>query len=383
MSALGTLRTRESPALMCAAIGTLLLGGLMAWDHSPRTLSSYLFAWLFFLGLSLGSLGALMMHQLTGGRWSAPVHRYFEAALAPLPLLALLFVPVALGMGRLFPWANGCCGGGESSRFDAAYLTRGAFLLRSGFALVVWCVMGHLWRTRIALRRRSTALSAAGLLVYTVTMSWASVDWIASLEPHWSSSVLGLLVVTGQALSAFALATLCATRASGKSNAPDAGECGDLGNLLLTFVMSWMYLAFVQFLIIWAEDLPRETSWFLPRLEGPWGRLTLLVVAAGFGLPFVLLLFRRLKCDVLWLGRIALLLLVTHWLYVAWLVLPTTQPAGALLSASDLAATIAVGGFWCFAFLRALGTRVGDATGAEPPRRLAHGASASEQTHGS
>ena len=376
------IRGRGRRGLLIAAIVAFLLCALLARGQPLRTLSSYLFAWLFFLGLSLGSLGALMMHHLTGGRWSAPVQRYFVAALAPLPLLALLFVPVALGMAQIFPWVGGHWADGDSAPFSAAYLTTRGCLVRSGVALITWCVLAWLLRTP-AERKRAGALSAAGLLFYALTMSWAAVDWIASLEPHWSSSVLGLLVLAGQGLAAFALATLCATGASRNGHAAGADECGDLGNLLLTFVMTWMYLAFVQFLIIWAEDLPRETSWFFPRLQGgDWAILTFLVVAGQFVLPFVLLLFRRLKRDAAWLGRIALLVLVSDWLYGAWLILPTTQPAGPLLAVSDLAATAGVGGLWCLAFLHGLEGPIADVLSAEPRARH-FSASKHGRTHGS
>src|SRR5262249_3352774 len=160
--------------------------------------------------------------------------------------------------------------------------------------------------------------------------------------------------LTGQGLAAFALATRCALRGE---KPPDAAECGDLGNLLLTFVMTWMYLAFVQFLIIWAEDLPRETNWVFARIAGPWHALTVVVVAGQFALPFSLLLFRGLKRDTVALGRIALLLLVSNWLYAAWLILPSTQARGPLWAWPDLAASAAIGGLWCLVFLRALGRR--------------------------
>ena len=205
-------RTMSPPglALAFAFVGSLFCG-LYVHGHALRTLSAYLFAWLFFLGLSLGALGALMIHNLTGGRWSVPVHRYFLAALSPLPLLALLFVPIVLGIGHLYPWVTGSLGGGGPMRFKSAYLTGGGFLVRSAIALVAWNVLALLLRARSLERDRSGALSAAGLIIYALTMTWAAVDWIGSLQPQWSSSVLGLLVITGQALGAFALATLCAT----------------------------------------------------------------------------------------------------------------------------------------------------------------------------
>ena len=369
-------QARRTRALLACAVAGAIGCLLCARGQLLRTLSAYLFAWLYFLGLSLGSLGALMMHHLTGGRWSVHVHRYFLAALAPLPLLAVLFAPVILGMAHLYPWVHDSERGGGPLQFKSTYLTSSAFIARTITALVVWIVLARLLRAHDAARGRAVALSAAGLIVYAVSMTWAAVDWIGSLAPSWSSSALGLIALTGQGLAAFALATRCALRTN---RPPEAAECVDLGNLLLTFVMTWMYLAFVQFLIIWAEDLPRETSWFFARVEGRWQALSLVVVVGQFGVPFSLLLFRQLKRDAVSLGRIALVVLLSNWLYAAWLIVPSTQPAGPLWAWPDLAATAAIGGAWCLAFLRALERHRGDALSLD----TGGSGSGAELTHGS
>jgi hypothetical protein len=238
--------------------------------------------------------------------------------------------------------------------FKAHYLTPQGFYLRSAIALVTWNVLALLLRARSPQSGHAFALSAAGVMIYGLTMTWAAVDWIGSLLPHWSSTALGLVVITGQGLGAFALATLCATRDGRVSKILTAAECGDLGNLLLTFVMTWMYLAFMEFLIIWGEDLPRETSWYLPRLQSDWVALAVLIVVGQFALPFALLLFRRMKRDPNGLGLIASLVLLSNWLYSAWLILPTARSAGPYAAWPDLFATAGVGGLWWYVFLRTL-----------------------------
>jgi len=352
-------RSRHTALLV--GVLALAICAALAPRALPQVLRSYLIGWLFFLGLSLGSMAALMMHHLTGGGWSAPVHRYFAAALAPLPLLALLFIIPVLGAPQLFPWA-----GPQPSAVALAkawYLGRGFFELRAALVLTSWIVLALLLRRG----QHLVGVSALGLIVYILSMTVAAVDWIGSLEPRWSSTALGLVVVTGQGLLAFAFATVCATlsdiqAARTHTQQPprvlSAERCGDLGNLLLAFVMTWAYLAFVQFLITWAEDLPRETVWYLPRLAGGGGALALALILLQFALPFVLLLFRDLKRNPRMLTGIAALLLLAGWLNVVWLIAPSLagsqQPA---LHWADVIATIGIGGLWLHAFLRGLASR--------------------------
>jgi hypothetical protein len=341
----------------------LALGGLAlaicaaaAPGALPQVLRSYLIGWLFFLGVSLGSMAALMMHHLTGGGWSAPVRSYFSAALAPLPLLGLLFAIIALGAAHLFPWA--APQPPPATLAKSWYLSRGFFELRAALLLVAWVVLALLLRRG----QQLSVVSALGLIIYVLTMTVGAVDWIGSLEPHWSSTALGLIVVTGQGLVAFAFATACAALGEtlGRKRPRDcpaaltAARCGDLANLLLSFVMTWAYLAFVQFLITWAEDLPRETVWYLPRVAGGWGVLGLVLIVLQFALPFTLLLFRAVKRDVRALAGIAGVLLVSGWLNVVWLTAPSLAAHDPALRWTDLLATLGIGGLWLYVFLRDL-----------------------------
>ncbi|HYX75060.1 MAG TPA: hypothetical protein VE819_10295 [Steroidobacteraceae bacterium] len=346
----------------------------------PQVLRSYLIGWLFFLGLSLGSMALLMMHHLTGGGWSAPVHRYFAAALAPLPLLALLFIILALGAPHLFPWAAVPPPAGALDK--TWYLNRGFFELRAALVLVAWIVLALLLRRG----QHLTRVSALGLIVYILSMTVAAVDWIGSLEPRWSSTALGLVVVTGQGLAAFAFATECATLTELRTTRTHTRErptqlsaerCGDLGNLLLAFVMTWAYLAFVQFLITWAEDLPRETVWYLPRLAGGAGVLAIALILLQFAVPFALLLFRDLKRDPRTLTGIAGLLLLSGWLNVVWLVAPSLARSQPAFHWADVVATLGIGGLWAYAFLRDLASRpeaIGDPSSTPAQRSAESGA---------
>jgi hypothetical protein len=214
--------------------------------------------------------------------------------------------------------------------------------------------------------RRLTAVCAVGLLAYALTAMFASTDWIDSLTPLWASTVVGLIFMTSQNLGAFALAVLCATAlhlalarnaggliVRGSSAPPDltADRCIDLGTLLFVYVLIWAYVAFSQWIIVWAGDLPHETAWYLPRWHSSWRWVTYTIECAQFGIPFVLLLFRALKRDARAMLAIAALVLSVHWLYVAWLVKPSVDSSGVSLDWRDCAATVGIGGLWIWLFL--------------------------------
>ena len=359
-------------ALVIAGAALAACGYAILTDLSVF-LRSYLLAWLFVLSISLGSMAVLMMYHLTGGAWAMPVRRYFEAAVAQMPLLALLFIPIALGLSHTFGWVLPADAAGQAvASAKRWYLNEPFFLARAGIYLLAWIALAVLLEGAARRHRRLPGLSAAGLLIYGVTVTFAAVDWIGSLVPGWSSTALGMIVMTGQGLGAFAFAVSCAAgmhlalrrlRTPVTSHAPHgpaaltAERGNDLGNLLLAFVMTWMYLVFVQFLIIWGEDLPRETSWYLMRNQGLWRVLTLALVLGQFALPFGLLLFRAVKRNPLALWMVALLALAAHWLDLAWLVLPSATPAAGALHWSDFAASLGIGSVWMYALWRHLARR--------------------------
>ena len=361
------LGRRRWVALVVGLAG-LAVCGLDAASHLTAVLQSYLIAWLYFLGLTVGSMTTLMIYHLTGGDWGLGVRRWLEAALAPLLLLVLLFVPIGFGLGHLFTWtiAGTAISDGQSQRW---YLNPTFFLARSAAYLAAWLVLSRLMVRGMRAGQSLTVVSVIGLLVYAATAMFASVDWIDSLTPLWRSTIAGPIFMTSQNLGAFALAVCCATAlhvalerdarglASRSSQPPPqltGDRCIDLGTLLFVYVLMWAYVAYSQWIIVWAGDLPHETAWYLPRWHTSWRWVTYAIECGQFGAPFLLLLFRSLKRHAHAMLAIAGLVLATHWLYVAWAVKPSVASAGVSLGWTDCAASVGIGGLWVWLFLRDL-----------------------------
>ncbi len=330
-------------------------------------LHSYLFAWLFVLGISLGALVNLMVHSLTGGRWGEPIRPPLIAAARLMPAVAVLFVPILLGAKWLYPWVE------EPGR----YLNRPFFAARSIAYLAIWIVLAaaFLRADRATVdpasggARRAQRIAAGGLIVYALTMTLAAVDWIGSLTSHWYSSGFGLVVCTGQMLAAMAFAVAVAARRTrepprepgpGWGALPEEGRdairlrFNDLGNLLLMYVLTWAYLAYTQFLVIWSENLPHEIHWYVPRVQTSWAALGIFLVAFHFFLPLLILLSRAAKRSPALLGAIAGALLAAHLADVFWLVIPSARPEGFALAWSDAAALVVPGAIWAWLWRRAM-----------------------------
>ncbi|MGH8143085.1 MAG: hypothetical protein ACREU2_11285 [Steroidobacteraceae bacterium] len=325
-------------------------------------LRSYLFVYLFCMGLSLGSLANLMLHQLTGGRWGDALRAPLIAAASLLPLIAIFCFPLLIDLPLVFGWMSHPA----SVATKSWWLNTPFFLARAALYLAIWSALALRW---IALARRAQGtrspelirLSAAGLIIYGITVSLAAVDWIMSLTPVWYSSTFGLVVGVAamQAALAFAVCArtwpvlLRARSASPQSQSPESrGLCGDFGNLLLTFVLTLTYLSYTQYLIVWAEDLPNEIAWYLPRLQTSWRAITLVLILLQFIVPFLLLLMRPIKRDARYLGLIAAALLVCGLLNFFYLVKPAFMPAGLSLRWSDPAVAVVVIGAWFLAWRR-------------------------------
>lgn len=338
-----------SLAILCVAL--VVIAALL----DPHQFAGpYLAAFLFCLGLSLGSMGNLMMHELTGGRWGVALRAPWMAATRLLPLNAALFIPLLIALPHFYPWIDSPS---PVVQAKAWWLNVPFFLIRAISYFLVWNLLARHWLTIAA---RSTAarppalrrLSAVGLIVYGLTISLAAVDWIMSLMPQWYSTAFGLLIGTSQMLSGMALAVVARTHLHRTELQP--ATLNDFGNLLLTYVMCWAYIAFTQFLIIWAEDLPHEIAWYVPRVQTSWRWLTITIFALLFAIPFVLLLFRAIKRTPASLGGLAMMLLIGQLLFNFYLVIPTLMPAGATASWTDALTFIGVVGVWLIAWLRDL-----------------------------
>ncbi len=348
------------------AIGAvILLGGAIVSTH--QFFQSYLFAYIFWIQFALGCFALFMLHHLVSGGWGFVTQRVMEAGMRTLPLMAVLFIPILFGMNELYPWARGA----DPSRVRelhtwSAYLNPGFFIVRTIIYFCFW--IGTAWiltrwsgeQDRTAdprLTRKIRLMSAPGLVLYVLTMTFASVDWVMSLEPGWFSTIYGFLIVVSQVLASLGLiiiaARLLAERAP-ISEIITQQHSHHLGNLLLTFVILWAYMAYSQYIIIWSGNLPDENSWYLRRLAPGWAALGLFVVVVHFFVPLILLLFRRAKRSIRPLSLIAAGIIVMRLVDTFWLVVPSFSPAHFRLQWLDVVAPIALGGLWTFFFVRNL-----------------------------
>ena len=344
-----------------AALGFCLAG---AWLNPQQFFRSYLVAYLFWIGLSLGSFALVMLHHLVAGRWGFVIQRLLEAAVGALPLMALLFLPVLLGARELYPWASLEIVSADPRLQDKSlYLNVPFFIARAVLYFALWIFLGHLlckWsqeqdlNSEVPLARRLQRLSGPGLLVYGLTVTFSALDWGMSLEPHWYSTIYGLMFMVGDAISALAFATIlagCLAEREPLAALAAPEQFHDLGNLLLALVMLWAYLSLSQFLIIWMENLPEEIPWYFHRGAGSWGVVALVLVLAQFALPFALLLSRGAKRRPDVLAGIGLLILGMRWLDLFWLLAPAFHPEGYYFHWLDLSAFLMVGALWAAVFL--------------------------------
>ena len=360
-------------ALIAAAAG--LAGCAAAWLIAPGSFyHAYLVGYVFWVGISLGCIGLTLLHHLVGGGWGLPIRRPMESAGVTLLPLAILFLPIALGLPHLYEWARP-----EEVAHDAllqsksSYLNPGFFLGRTGAYFAVWLVLALLIdRLSAAQDRRDDfgpsrwlgSLAGPGLILLFLTGTFAAIDWMMTLEPHWVSSIYGAMVVVGQGLATLSMMVLIVVSMSDRrpmDRAVTHGRLHDLGNLMLAFTMLWAYMSFSQFLIIWSGNLPEEIPWYLRRARGAWQWVALVLIVFHFFLPFFVLLFRENKRYGRLLRRVAAWILAMHWLDLVWLIVPASIevghesrhspqiPWGGVLV--SLAALVGVGGVWISAFL--------------------------------
>jgi hypothetical protein len=341
-------------ALLCAA----------GWAFFPHEFfPAYLVAFLFWLGISLGALAVVMLHQLTGGGWGQPIRRTLEATFATIPLMGVLFLAVVLGMPYLYEWSKADVVAHDAVlQKKSAYLNVEGFLIRAAVSFGLWLLFAGLmsWMTRgekpviaTPARDRLGLVAGLGLILWTLSTTFASVDWAMSLEPHWFSSMYGVLYMAGQGVSGLAfgiIVTVLLARRAGWPESLTVDRLHDLGNLLLAFVLFWSYVATMQYLIIWSGNLPEETPYYVHRTNGGWEFVALALIVLHFLLPFLLLLWRQTKRRPEWLLGVAALILVMRWVDLTWQVVPASRPERVGVSWLHFVTPVAIGGLWLSVF---------------------------------
>lgn len=329
---------------------------------------SYLMGYLFWLGLALGSLGIVMMQYLTSGAWGVITRRAFESATRTLPLLAVLFIPLAIGIPSLYDWAHPDLVRKEYAlHHRAGYMNPSMFILRAVIYFAIWGAFTFFlnkWSREQdehgGFEKRLAALSAPGLILYVFTVTFSAVDWAESLETDWYSTIWGFLFVASQGLSAFAFVIIAMALLSKREPLARILKpvyFHDLGKLLLTFVMLWAYFSFSQLLIVWSGNLTDEIPWYLRRLGTSWGWLGVMLIVLQFIVPFLLLLSKEIKRNVKLLCSVVGLIVFMRFVDLMWIVMPGYYGRGFRLSWLNFSVPLAIGGLWIAAFCQQLRTR--------------------------
>jgi hypothetical protein len=347
--------------LVGGAVGVLALAASFALGRQdPEQLAfSWLVAFLFFLSLALGALFFVLAQFVSRAGWSIAVRRVAELTMGTLPLFLLLFIPLLLWMEELFPWSRE--GAAEADHLLAVkepYLNVPFFLVRAGVYFFAWLLLSRYYLRQSVrqdhsgerqITRRLNLWSGLGLIVFALTTTFASFDWIMSLDPHWYSTIFGVYFFSGSLVGFFALLVVMMVALGG--DGPLRGivtleHFHDVGKFLFAFAVFWSYIAFSQFFLIWYGNIPEETAWFIERSHGSWLTVTGLLAVGHFGVPFFFLLSRWVKrrSGLLMVG--ALWMLFMHLVDLHWLIMPTHHHDGLHLTLLDLTTLLAVGGLF-------------------------------------
>ncbi len=360
-----------SRSLMLGGVG-VLLAAVGFFVSSDTFLQSYLIGYIFWLSLTLGSLGVLMIHHLSGGAWGMPARRIWEAATRTLPLMALLFLPLAFNLETLYAWARPEAADDHVLHLKHAYLNAPFFYVRAVLFFAVWGGLIFLlnkWSREQDEQpaeiigpkdRRFRLLSAPGLCLFVLTVTFMSVDWVMSLDAHWYSTIFGVLMLGGQGLAtmAFTILVLAAlVKFEPMSRVAHADIFHDLGKLMFAFTMLWAYFSVSQLLIIWSANLPEEVPFYLERLNGPWRPIAIAVLIFQFVVPFLFLLSRDLKRNPQAVRWVAIVVLVMRIVDLTWTIGPVFRHHGSTLHWLDFAVVLAIGLPWLAIFWRSLAGR--------------------------
>jgi hypothetical protein len=358
-------------AVGLGVIGLAGLGVGFATNHQVLA-TSYLIAFIFWTGITMGSLAVLMVQYLSGGGWGLFARRVLEASARTWPILIVLFIPIAMHLPSLYSWARPEAASDAVIQAKAGYLNPKFFYIRAAIYFAIWGTLTTLltnWSkeqdgepTRLPGPKSSRmgALSGPGLVLYMLTVTFMSVDWIMSCEPHFTSTIFGILILGGQGLSTMAFTILILVAMSNAKPVSDVAQPRlflDLGNLMLAFTMLWAYFNVSQFIIIYQGNLPEEIPWYINRIRGAWAPIGIAVLVGHFCLPFLLLLMRGLKSNKEKLWKIAIFVLAMRFIDVTWIIGPIFRTDGLTIHWLDVAALLGLGGIWLAFFFYNLGGR--------------------------
>lgn len=338
-------------------VSTLALA--FAGGGGTRVLQSWLVAFCYFLSLSLGAMFFVLIQHLVGASWSVVVRRQAESIAANLPLLALFFVPILLGLGELYPWARPeAVAADPLLQHKAPYLNLTFFIARWVFYFVVWTLISRYFLGRslrqdreggVAITLAMEKTAAPSVIGLAITTSFAGLDLLMTLSPTWYSTIFGVYFFAGGFLGCFALLAVISIwlQSAGKVRTAITPEhYHDLGKLIFAFTIFWAYIGFSQFMLIWYSNIPEETVWYRMRIDGSWEAFSYFLLFAHFVIPFCGLLSRTAKRRTKILGFWAVWMLVMHYVDLYWVVMPGAHAGRVPYHLADLTSLLGMGGLF-------------------------------------
>ena len=353
------------PALMiCAILAVVGFGGALLLANGAEggmdyLLETYLVSFAFFLSISLGALFFVLLQHCTRAGWSVVVRRVAEAVAANVWLMAILAVPVILGMDRIYHWADaGAVAHDPLLAAKAGFLNPTFFVIRLVVYFAIWGVMASfLHRTSVAqdasgdpsLTLRMERLSPPGMVLFALSLNFASFDLLMSLDPHWFSTIFGVYYFAASVVGFLAVMPkiLYALQTRGiLKNAVTVEHYHDVGKLLFAFIVFWAYIAFSQYMLIWYGNLPEETEWFLKRQTGEWTTVSVILIFGHFLIPFLLLVSRMIKRRPVLLAVTGGYVALMCWIDIYWLVIPEFSPGVARFGLLDVLCMLGMNGVY-------------------------------------
>jgi hypothetical protein len=366
-------------ALGVGGIGSIiiLVAALLFPEFREQALRGWLLGFIFWGGIGFGSIGVLLLQYLTGGAWGVVIRRILEASSRTLPILFVLFLPIMFGITYLYAWTH--MSDDAIIQHRQPYLSVGWWIFRAVLYFILFGSMAYFlnkWSLEqdkaIAYEDSAKSLADAGkfsgpaIIFFVLTVTFAAVDWVMTLDPHWYSTMWGLLFVAGWALSTFSFSVVMLAWLSGRepmNHIVGKRHFHDIGKLMLAFTMVWAYFNFSQYLIIWSGNIPEETKWYLARISGAWGVIGAALILLHFAFPFLVLLSRDIKRNAKWLSFLAIFILLMRLVDMYYLIGPSpmigshAEEVGFHPSLFDFVAPFAVGGIWLWWFFGELGKR--------------------------
>jgi len=355
-------------ALLLGAVG-LVAGVLLGADGAFY--QSWLLAFLFWIGISLGALALLTVGHMAGGAWSSLIQRPLEASVSLLPIMALLFLPILFGMNILFIWTDAAYVASHPLvEAKVAYLNTTFFIVRAAIYFGLWLLAAWLYLRGSARQDRNETesgkigfalkrQSGMWLVLYVLTMTFAGRDWAMSLTPEWWSGIYSVIFMISQAISAMAVMIITVVVLANRSALVDEllteKRLQDLGNFLMAFLMFWAYVSFSQLIIIWSGNVSELAGWYTVRLGPGWLLVGGFLLAFGFLAPFMILFSRWVKRKRSALSVMALWAIATMLINLIYFVVPAFERSGFPITASDALIWLGIGGIWVFFYLRRLG----------------------------